>query len=178
MINDLLDLSRIEAGHMELERTSVDTGSIAGEVVELLQPMAKEKSLTLATNIIDPIPLIQGDRDKLVQIFTNLTSNALKFTPPSGTVTVEVKYHNDGYIHASVTDTGCGIPPNELETVFERFYRSQSADLKDRGAGLGLAITKSLVELHGGKVGVESTLGQGSCFWITLPVQSSKPHDK
>ncbi|MFA9561863.1 MAG: ATP-binding protein [Nitrospirota bacterium] len=178
MINDLLDLSRIEAGHVELERTSVDTGSIAGEVVELLQPMAKEKSLTLATNIIDPIPLIQADRDKLVQIFTNLTSNALKFTPPSGTVTVEVKYHNDGYIHASVTDTGCGIPPNELETVFERFYRSQSADLKDRGAGLGLAITKSLVELHGGKVGVESTLGQGSCFWITLPVQSSKPHDE
>ena len=139
--------------------------------------MAIEKSVTLATNIIDPIPLLQGDRDKLIQIFTNLTNNALKFTPPSGTVTVEVKYYDD-HIHASVTDTGCGIPPDELETVFERFYRSQSADLKDRGAGLGLAITKSLVELHGGKVGVESTLGQGSCFWITLPVQSSKPHDE
>ena len=140
--------------------------------------MAEEKSLTLATNIIDPIPLIQADRDKLIQIFTNLTNNAIKFTPPSGTVTVKVEYHTEGYIHAGVTDTGCGIPPDELETVFESFYRSQSANLKDRGAGLGLAITKSLVELHGGTIGVESTLGEGSHFWFTLPVQSSKPRDK
>jgi two-component system sensor histidine kinase SaeS len=89
-----------------------------------------------------------------------------------------VKYHADGYIHACVTDTGCGIPLDEQQTVFERFYRSQSAELKNRGAGLGLAITKSLVELHGGTIGVESTLGQGSHFWFTLPVQSSKPHDE
>jgi len=178
MINDLLDLSRIEAGHVELQTTNVNTGSIAKEVVELLQLMAKEKSLTLATNIIDPIPLIQADRDKLIQIFTNLTNNAIKFTPSSGTVTVKVEYHTEGYIHACVTDTGCGIPLDEQETVFESFYRSQSAEHKDRGAGLGLAITKSLVELHGGTIGVESTLGEGSHFWFTLPVQSSKPHDK
>jgi signal transduction histidine kinase len=178
MINDLLDLSRIEAGHVELQTTNVNVGSIAREVVELLQPMAEEKSLTLATNIIDPIPLIQADRDKLIQIFTNLTNNAIKFTPSSGTVTVKVEYHTEGYIHACVTDTGCGIPLDEQETVFERFYRSQSAEHKDRGAGLGLAITKSLVELHEGTIGVESTLGEGSHFWFTLPVQSSKPHDK
>ena len=78
-----------------------------------------------------------------------------------------------GYIHVCITDTGCGIQPEEQQTVFERFYRSQSADPKNRGAGLGLAITKSLVELHGGKIGVESALGQGSRFWFTLPVQSS-----
>jgi signal transduction histidine kinase len=178
MINDLLDLSRIEAGHIELQTTAVDIGSIAREVVELLKPMAEENSLTLATNIIDPIPLIQGDRDKLIQIFTNLTNNAIKFTPPSGTVTVKVKYHPDGYIHAGVTDTGCGIPLDEQKTVFERFYRSQSANLKNRGAGLGLAITKSLVELHGGTIGVESTLGQGSHFWFNLPPQSSKTLDE
>ncbi len=177
MINDLLDLSRIEAGRMELQTTAVNIGSIAREVVEWLQPMAKEQSLTLATNIIDPIPMVQGDRDKLIQIFTNLTNNALKFTPPAGTVTVEVKYQEDGYIRACVTDTGCGIHPDEHQTVFERFYRSQSTDLKNRGAGLGLAITKSLVELHGGKIGVESTLSQGSRFWFTLPVQSSRPQD-
>jgi signal transduction histidine kinase len=178
MINDLLDLSRIEAGHVELQTTNINTGSIAREVVEMLMPMAEEKSLTLAANIIEPIPLIQGDRDKLIQIFTNLTNNAIKFTPPSGTVTVKVEYHTEGYIHACVTDTGCGIPSDELETVFESFYRSQSANLKERGTGLGLAITKSLVELHGGTIGVESTLGEGSQFWFTLPVQSSKPHDK
>jgi len=178
MINDLLDLSRIEAGHVELQTTSIDIGSIVREVVELLHPMAEKKSLTLATNIIDPIPLIQGDRDKLIQIFTNLTNNALKFTPPSGTVTVKVNYHVDGYIHACVTDTGCGISLDEQKTVFERFYRSQLVDLKDRGAGLGLAITKSLVELHGGRIGVDSTLGQGSHFWFTLPLQSSKTPDE
>ena len=178
MINDLLDLSRIEAGHLELQPTNVNPGSIVREVVDLLQPMADEKSLTLATTIIDPIPLIQADRDKLFQIFTNLMNNAIKFTPSSGTVTVKVEYHTNGYIHASVTDTGCGISLDEQETVFESFYRSQSAEAKDRGAGLGLAITKSLVELHGGTIGVESTLGQGSHFWFTLPVQSSKPHDE
>ena len=177
MINDLLDLSRIEAGRMELEIMAVNIGSIAREVDELLQPMAEEQSLTLVTNIIDPIPLVQGDRDKLIQIFTNLTNNALKFTPPSGTVTIEVRHHTDGYIHVCITDTGCGIHSDALQTVFERFYRIQSADSKNRGAGLGLAITKSLVELHGGKIGVESTLGQGSQFWFTLPVPSSKPHD-
>ena len=173
MINDLLDLSRIEAGRMELEMTAVNIGSIAREVDEFLQPMAKELSLTLVTNIIDPIPLVQGDRDKLIQIFTNLLNNALKFTSPSGTVTIEVKHHTDGDIHVCVTDTGCGIHSDELQSVFERFYRTQSADPKNRGAGLGLAITKSLVELHGGKIGVESTLGQGSRFWFTLPVQPS-----
>ena len=175
MINDLLDLSRIEAGKMDLQMTDIHTGNIAREVVELLRPMAEDKSQTLATHISDPIPLIQGDRDKLIQIFTNLTNNALKFTPPSGSVTVKVKYQTDGYIHVCVSDTGTGIPRDEQQTVFERFYRSQSADLKNRGAGLGLAITKSLVELHGGKIGVESTLGQGSHFWFTLPVQSSTP---
>jgi signal transduction histidine kinase len=178
MINDLLDLSRIEAGHVELQITSVDTGSIVREVVELLQPLANEKSLMLTTNIIDPIPLIQGDRDKLIQIFINLTNNAIKFTPPSGTITIKVKYHTDGYIHACVTDTGCGIALEEQQKVFERFYRSQSVALKDRGAGLGLAISKSLVELHGGTIGVESTLRQGSSFWITLPLQSSTPHEE
>jgi len=177
MINDLLDLSRIEAGRMELEIMAVNISSIAREVDELLQPMAEEQSLTLVTNIIDPIPLVQGDRDKLIQIFTNLTNNALKFTPPSGTVTIEVRHHTDGYIHVCITDTGCGIHSDALQTVFERFTRIQSADSKNRGAGLGLAITKSLVELHGGKIGVESTLGQGSQFWFTLPVPSSKPHD-
>ena len=176
MINDLLDLSRIEAGRMELETTTVHTDHIAREVVELLRPMADDKSLTLATNIIDPIQAIQGDRDKLIQIITNLTNNALKFTPASGTVIVEVTCQKDEHIHVCVSDTGCGISQDEQETIFERFYRSHTADLKNRGAGLGLAITKSLVELHGGTIGVESALGQGSRFWFTLPVQATKPH--
>lgn len=175
MINDLLDLSRIEAGRMELQTNAINIGNIAREVVELLQPMADEKSLTITTHIVEPIPLIQGDRDKLIQIFTNLTNNALKFTPASGTVTVKMECQTDGYIHSCVIDTGCGIPLDDQKTIFESFYRSHSTELKDRGAGLGLAITKSLVELHGGTIGVESVLGQGSRFWFTIPVQPPEP---
>ena len=172
MINDLLDLSRIEAGHMELEATPCHPDAIAKEVVELLQPIAKEQSILLTINIIEPIPQIFGDRDKLIQIFTNLINNALKFTPPNGTVIVEMYYQSDEIIYVSVSDTGCGIHSDEHQTVFERFHRSHGDDLKNRGAGLGLAITKSLVELHGGTIGVESALNKGSRFWFTLPAHS------
>ena len=170
MINDLLDLSRIEAGKMELQSSPVNLGSLAREVVELLQPQAQERHLTFLAQIIDPIPLIQADRDKLIQVLTNLIMNAIKFTEPSGTVTVEVCQQEDGSVKTCIQDTGCGIPLEEQQTIFERFYRGQTADVKARGAGLGLAITKSLVELHGGSIWVTSTPGEGSQFCFQLPV--------
>ncbi|MDH3505095.1 MAG: ATP-binding protein [Nitrospirota bacterium] len=170
MINDLLDLSRIEAGRMDLHQSAVNMGSLAREVVESLQPMAQERSLILEAHISATIGFIQGDRDKLIQIFTNLINNALKFTEPPGTVTVEVKQRDDGMIQTCVVDTGCGIPLEEQQTIFERFYRGQSSEMKNRGAGLGLAITKSLVELHGGSIWVESIPGEGSRFCFILPL--------
>ncbi len=170
MINDLLDLSRIEAGRMDLHQSPVNIGSLAKEVVEMLQPLAEERSLSLKANISPTIGLIQGDRDKLIQILTNLINNALKFTEPAGAVTVEVTQREDGMIQTCVTDTGCGIPLEEQQTIFERFYRGQSSEMKNRGAGLGLAITKSLVELHGGSIFVESTPGKGSHFCVILPI--------
>ncbi|WP_342348666.1 ATP-binding protein [uncultured Nitrospira sp.] len=173
MINDLLDLSRIEAGRMDLHRSAVNMGSLVREVVETLQPMAQERSLILEAHISAPIGFIQGDRDKLIQIFTNLINNALKFTESSGTVTVEVKQRDDGMLQTCVIDSGCGIPLEEQQTIFERFYRGQSSEMKSRGAGLGLAITKSLVELHGGSIWVESTPGEGSRFCVILPVTPS-----
>ncbi len=169
MINDLLDLSRIEAGRMELHSTSVNMGSIAREVVELLKPMAEEQSLKLTTKIIDPISFIQADRDKLIQILTNLITNAIKFTGPSGTVIVHVQEENEEFVTTCIQDDGCGIPQDEQPTIFERFYRGQTGDVKSRGAGLGLAITKSLVELHGGTIWVTSTVGEGSQFFVRLP---------
>ncbi len=172
MINDLLDLSRIEAGRMELHQSSVCIESLAREMVELFQPQAREQSLTLEVQVQESTPSIQGDRDKLIQIFTNLINNAIKFTPASGRVTVEVTQQQDGFIRACVSDTGCGIPPEEQHTIFERFNRGKSPELKNRGAGLGLTITKSLVELHGGKIWVESTPGDGSRFCFTLPLPS------
>jgi signal transduction histidine kinase len=170
MINDLLDLSRIEAGRMDLHQSAVNIGSLAREVVEMLQPLAEEHSLILETNISTAIGFIQGDRDKLIQIFTNLINNALKFTESPGTVTVEVKQRDDGLIQTCITDTGCGIPLEEQQIIFERFYRGQSSEMKNRGAGLGLAITRSLVELHGGSIWVESRPGEGSRFCFILPV--------
>ncbi len=173
MINDLLDLSRIEAGRMDLHRSAVNLGSLAREVVEGLQSLAQERSLILEAHISAPIEFIQGDRDKLVQIFTNLINNALKFTESPGTVTVEVTQRDDGMIQTCVLDNGCGVPLEEQQTIFERFYRGQSSEMKNRGAGLGLAITKSLVELHGGSIWVESTPGEGSRFCVILPVTPS-----
>ena len=172
MINDLLDLSRIEAGRMEMHPTSVALDSLAREMVESFQPQAQEHSLSLEIHVQKSTPPIQGDRDKLIQIFTNLINNAIKFTPSPGTVTVEVSQPQEGFVQTCVTDTGPGISPDEQETIFERFSRGKSPELKDRGAGLGLTITKSLVELHGGKIWVESTPGAGSRFCFTLPVSN------
>ncbi len=174
MINDLLDLSRIEAGRMELQTTAVNLGSLAREVVELLKPLADKKSLILSTNISDPIPFIQGDRDKLIQILTNLITNAIRFTGHSGAITTHVQQFDDGDVEVCVQDTGCGIPLEEHDTIFERFYRGQTSDMKNRGAGLGLAITKSLVELHGGRIKVASTPGEGSRFTFRLPIQQPR----
>ena len=169
MINDLLDLSRIEAGKMDLQLGPVNMGSLTREVVELLLPLAQEHHLTLHAQIIDPIPLLYADRDKLIQILTNLITNAIKFTEPSGTVTVEVQQQEDGSVGTCVQDTGSGIPLEEQQTIFDRFYRGQTAEVKARGAGLGLAITKSLVELHGGHIWVTSTPGEGSRFTFRIP---------
>lgn len=176
MINDLLDLSRIESGRMDLHPSPVNLGSLAREVVETLQPMAQERSLVLEAHIPATVVLIHVDRDKLIQIFTNLIINALKFTESPGAVTVEVRQLEDGSIQTCIIDTGCGIPLEEQQTIFERFYRGQSSEMKNRGAGLGLAITKSLVELHGGSIWVVSTPEEGSRFCFTLPVTYSAPY--
>lgn len=176
MINDLLDLSRIEAGRMELNPTSVSVLELANEVVESLRQNAEGKSISLEIHTQGELPLIQGDRDTLNQVFTNLIHNGIKFTQPGGRVNVELLVRKDQktkVVQICVVDTGCGIPPNDLAKIFEGFYRSQSAPVEARGAGLGLAITKSLVELHGGQIWAESTPGEGSRFFVTLPIPTA-----
>jgi len=173
MINDLLDLSRIEARKVELHLGTVCTRDLVTDVLEGFQRPAAEKGIALHTNFHGELPTIQGDRDKLHQVMTNLIQNAIKFTSKGGQVRVESQIRDDGYLQISVSDTGPGIPPHELERVFDRFYRGESVPTEDRGSGLGLPIAKSLVELHGGLIWAESTLGQGSRFSFTLPVQPS-----
>jgi len=172
MLNELLDLSRIEAGQVELHLVSVSIPELVMDVVEGFQASAREKSLTVRLEHQAVLPMIQGDRDKLHQILTNLIQNAIKFTPPRGEIRVESQMRDDGFVQICVADTGCGIARHEIDKVFERFFRGDSVPSEARGAGLGLAITKSLVELHGGQIWVESMVGQGSRFFFTMPFAS------
>ena len=171
MINELLDLSRIEAGKVELYVGNVRLRELITDIVEGFQAMAQEKGVVLRTHQPDELPAIRGDRDKLHQVLTNLIQNAIKFTPPGGEVQVESQMWDDGYLRIGVMDTGCGIPSNELEKVFEKFYRGESDSANDPRWGLGLNIARSLIKLHGGQIWAESTPGQGSRFYFTVPIE-------
>ncbi|MBD0305465.1 MAG: HAMP domain-containing protein [Nitrospiraceae bacterium] len=175
MINDLLDLSRIEAGRVELTVAPIPVGDFVAEITESLQPLAHSKGVILRSRFHGEPMLMYADRDKLYQILTNLIQNAVKFTPKSGEVQLEVSIREDGLVQFCVMDTGCGIAPHELTRIFDRFYRGESVQNEQRGAGLGLAITKSLVELHGGTIRATSVLGQGSRFFFTIPIMPSSP---
>ena len=175
MINELLDLSRIEAGKVDLNLGNVRMREFVSEVVEGFQGMAQQKGLTLRTHQPDELPVIRCDHDKLHQVLTNLIQNAIKFTPTGGEVRVESQVRDDGCLQIGVIDTGCGIPPHELDKVFEQFYRGESGSTDDPRWGLGLAIAKSLVKLHGGQIWAESTPGQGSRFYFTVPIAPPPP---
>jgi signal transduction histidine kinase len=170
MINELLDLSRIEAGKVELHLANVRMRELISDVVEGFQAVAQGKGIALQTRQPDDLPAIRGDHDKLHQVLTNLVQNAIKFTPTGGEVRVESQVRSDGYLLVVVVDTGCGIPSHEQGKVFERFYRGTSGSTDDPRWGLGLTIARSLVKLHGGQIWVESTPGQGSRFYFTVPI--------
>ena len=177
MLNDLLDLSRIEAGRMEITPGDVALVPLIEEAIENLRPQAEKKSITFQTTHPPDLDPIRGDRDKLLQVLTNLTHNAMKFTPPSGRISVALTPLDEHTIRICVADTGCGIAPEDAPYVFDRFYRSRDDSTEARGAGLGLAITKSLVELHHGHIWVESEPGRGSQFYFTLPTRGVERAD-
>ncbi|MDQ6733632.1 MAG: cell wall metabolism sensor histidine kinase WalK, partial [Nitrospirota bacterium] len=172
MINDLLDLSRIEAGRVELALAPLSIAEVMSEIVESLQPIGQAKSISIQRRHQGGPVQISADRDKLHQILTNLIQNAAKFTASGGQIRVETKTMEGGVVQFCVSDTGCGISPQEQAKIFERFYRGETIQVDQRGAGLGLAITKSLVEMHGGRIWVESILGKGSRFYFTMPIAS------
>jgi two-component system, sensor histidine kinase and response regulator len=172
MINDLLDLSRIEAGRVELALAPLSIAEVVSEIVDSLQPIGQAKSISIQRRHQGGPVQISADRDKLHQILTNLIQNAAKFTASGGQIRVETKSMEGGVVQFCVSDTGCGISPQEQAKIFERFYRGETIQVDQRGAGLGLAITKSLVEMHGGRIWVESILGQGSRFYFTMPIAS------
>ena len=169
MVNDLLDLSRIEAGRIELNLERFDISAALGEVLSVITPLAQIKSISVENRVARGTDLL-ADRVRFKQILYNLMSNAVKFTPEEGRVWIETA--TDGEMFTiCVGDTGIGIAPSEQEAIFEEFHQVASpGNLAAAGAGLGLAITRKLARLMGGDVGVESRTGKGSRFLVSLPV--------
>lgn len=167
MVNELLDLSRIDAGRLELNLDAFDVDSALTEVLSVIAPLAEIKNLSVESRVPTGIKLV-ADRVRFKQILYNLVSNAVKFTAEDGRVWIDAAVDHE-IIAITIGDTGIGIPPEEQEAIFEEFHQVPSAN-PSAGAGLGLAITRKLAELHGGRVHVESELGKGSRFVVRLPV--------
>jgi PAS domain S-box-containing protein len=171
LINDLLDLSRIEAG-INLKPKNLPLATVAREVVETLRPVAAEKLITIEVASPDNSLTAWADPDRISQVLMNLLGNAIKFTPTHGTVTLSLEKNGNEWVKVSVADSGPGIPSEEANRIFDKFYQiSHPERRKAMGTGLGLPIAKALVEMHGGKIWVESESGRGSTFSFTLPAE-------
>jgi signal transduction histidine kinase len=170
LINDILDLSKIEAGRMELELTKFDLSTAIENTLILVRERAQRHGITLGRTVDDRLGSIHGDERKVKQVLLNLLSNALKFTPEGGQIDVRAEVR-EGMAEISVRDTGLGIAPEDQEAVFEEFRQVGTAAKKVEGTGLGLAISRKFIELHGGKIWVKSQVGAGSTFAFTLPLQ-------
>ena len=168
LINDILDLSKIEAGRMELEVAEFSLPAAIDNALILVRERASRRGITLGRAIDDRVGMIRGDERKVKQVLLNLLSNALKFTPEGGRIDVRATV-NDGMAEISVADTGVGIAPEDQEAIFEEFRQVGTADKKVEGTGLGLALSRKFIELHGGRIWVHSQPGKGSTFSFTLP---------
>jgi GAF domain-containing protein len=169
LINDILDLSKIEAGRMDLDVAAFDLPTAIDDALLLMRERAGRRGITLERHVDERVGEIRADQRKLKQVLLNLLSNAVKFTPEGGRIDVGVALV-DGAAEISVTDTGIGIAPEDQDAVFEEFRQVGAADKKAEGTGLGLALCRKFVELHGGRIWVTSQIGAGSTFTFTLPV--------
>ncbi|MCB1748544.1 MAG: GAF domain-containing protein [Gammaproteobacteria bacterium] len=171
LINDILDLSKIEAGRMELDVEDFDIGSALGNTLTLIRERAQQHGINLSFEAAGDLGEMRADQRKLKQVMLNLLSNAVKFTPDGGAITVRAAYA-DEVLAVSVSDTGIGIAPADQEAVFQEFRQAGGQHLnKSEGTGLGLSLTRRFVEMHGGTISLESTVGEGSTFSFTLPSQ-------
>jgi signal transduction histidine kinase len=170
LINDILDLSKIEAGRMELELTDFDLPTALDNALMLVRERAQRRSLNLYKEVDARVGQIQGDERKIRQVVLNLLSNAIKFTPEGGRIEVAALSRN-GLVEVSVSDTGIGIAPEDQEKVFEEFRQVGTAEKKAEGTGLGLTLCRKFIELHGGKIWLTSERGVGSTFTFTIPVR-------
>jgi signal transduction histidine kinase len=166
MIQDLLDVKRMESGRLALEPKPEQPVTLVCDTIEMLRPLAEGSSLRLESHVAADLPLVRADATRISQVLSNLVGNAVKFTPRGGLVSIAAE-KVDGEVRFAVIDTGPGIPAEQLPHIFGRFWQAKSADR--RGIGLGLAIAKGIVEAHRGRIWVESSVGLGSTFYFTLP---------
>ncbi len=170
LINDILDLTKIEAGKLELNLEPVELRSVLISVLSVVKPRAREKKIQISTFLPTDLPPLQADAAKLGQILLNLLTNSIKYTHELGKVGIEARQGPNGMVEIRVTDTGIGITVEDIPKVFERFTQIDSSSTRAQGGtGLGLAITKDLIQLHGGTIKVQSQLGKGSSFIFTIP---------
>ena len=167
LIQDILDVTRMEAGRLSVKQARVPSGLVVAESVESQKPLVSAASLDLRLEVADDLPDVWADRDRLLQVFENLIGNAVKFARPSNQVTAGAALR-DAEVLFWVADTGPGVAPAELPHLFDRFWQAQKTGR--RGAGLGLSIVKGIVEAHGGRIWAESTMGVGTTFYFTIPI--------
>jgi two-component system phosphate regulon sensor histidine kinase PhoR len=174
MAAELLELTRIESGQVPLEMKAVDPANLLNLSSDRMRAQAERAGLKLRVEAPTCMPMIQADAPRLEQVLVNLIHNAIKFTQPGGEVVLSTSSEGN-FIHFSVRDSGSGIPADELERIFERFYKADRAR-SGGGTGLGLSIARHIVEAHGGKIWAESAEGRGSTFYFTIPVNQALTH--
>jgi signal transduction histidine kinase len=173
IVGDMLSVSEIEAGSFKLRPGDVRLDALFQELDEEYRAQAAEKRISLAFTMPPKLPVIKGDRDKIVLALHNLIGNALKYTPEGGKVEIRVEA-NEQELRVDVVDTGIGVAPEESELIFERFYRAKDTRVAGiTGTGLGLALARDVVRLHGGDINVQSQLNHGSTFTLTLPTMAA-----
>jgi signal transduction histidine kinase len=177
LINDILDLSKIEAGRMELEVADFHLPAALDNALTLVRERAGRHGIALHAAIDDRIEYIRADERKIKQVLLNLLSNAIKFTPDAGRIDARAAL-GEGVIEVSVTDTGVGIAPEDQEAIFEEFQQVGTAAKKIEGTGLGLALSRKFIELHGGRIWVKSQIGAGSTFTFTIPLRHGGPGEE
>ena len=179
MINDLLDLAKIEAGKIELHLSRFRLADTCEALTDFVRPLAEKKNLQLEADVADDLPELHSDSGKLKQILYNLLSNAIKFTPSGGRVHLAARAGEDKTVELRVADTGPGIPADKQAAIFEQFHQLDSSTTREHGGtGLGLAITRELTRMLGGSIRLESTEGQGCTFIITLPTEAPKEAER
>ena len=171
LINDILDISRIESGSIEIQQGAVDYGRIVSETLRLMKAAADEKGISLDASLPETIPPIRGDADKVTQILSNLVSNAIKYTPEGGWIKVSLEVTGEASLLTCIADSGIGIAPEDQKRLFQKFFRADNTSTREAGGtGLGLVIAKTILEMLGGAIWVESEEGRGSRFNFTLPL--------